>query len=295
MYGSAIAISKMAGLLKDKNTEKEYRQKAALLKKLVQQNLWDTKEHFFKVLPKEEAGILACVKELIGYIPWYFNLPDNTNSMAWKYLTDTTFFKAPYGPATAERDHPRFMYESRRVCMWNGFSWPCATSQTLTALINLLNNYRQAYISKDDFFELLLTYSNSQRIKLKNGKEIPWIDESLNPFTGDWFTRTELFARNAPDKDRGEDYNHSTFNDLIISGLVGIQPQEGAKLIINPLLPEGKWDYFCLDQIEYNSQLLTILYDKNGHKYKRGKGLMVLKNSKKIASSPSLKKLTIQL
>ncbi len=295
MYGNAMAISKMAGITGNKNIEIKYLQKAILLKEKIQQKLWDNKEHFFKVLPKEEAASLVCVKELIGYLPWYFNLPDTNYSTAWKYLTDTTCFKAPFGPTTAERNHSRFMYESRRVCMWNGYSWPFATSQTLTALINVLNNYKQDYLSKNDFFDLLQTYCHSQRIKLKDERVVPWIDESLNPFTGDWFTRTQLYERSAPDKDRGEDYNHSTFNDLIISGLVGVQPQEGNRLVINPLLPVGEWEYFCLDRIEYNGGLLTVLYDKSGEKYHRGKGLIVFKNGKKIASSPSLKKLTITL
>ena len=295
MYGDARAIARMAELTSQKDLEPTYRYKANRLKQLIQQQLWNSNDHFFKVLPKEQAATLVGVRELLGYVPWYFNLPDSSYSTAWTYLMDSTCFRAPYGPATAEQTHRRFLYEHRRVCQWNGYSWPFATSQTLTALSNLLNNYQQAYVTKTDFMHLLTTYSQTQRIQLPGGRVVPWIDESLDPFTGDWFTRRHLIVRNAPDKNRGEHYNHSTFNDLVISGLIGIRPEEGNRLVINPLIPAGQWAYFCLDQVNYKGNLLTVLFDKTGKKYGRGKGLMILKNGRKIASVSSLRKITVML
>ena len=59
-------------------------------------------------------------------------------------------------------------------------------------------------------------------------------------------------------KDRGRDYNHSTFNDLIITGLVGLRPRMDHRLEINPLVPEGSLDYFCLDHVRYHDRDLTI-------------------------------------
>ena len=100
---------------------------------------------------------------------------------------DSTFFLAPYGPTTVERSSPgfRISYEGHE-CQWNGPSWPYATSITLTALANLLNNYFQNYISKDDYFQLLKIYAKSQQLRKETGTIVPWIDENLNPFTGDW-------------------------------------------------------------------------------------------------------------
>lgn len=121
---------------------------------------------------------------------------------------------------------------------------------TLTGLANLLNDQEQNYISKDDFWTLLKIYTKSQHLTLDNGNVIPWIDENLNPFTGDWISRTML--KNHQPKERGRNYNHSSFCDLVISGLVGIRPQSEDVLIVNPLIPEDKWDYFCLDHIMYH-------------------------------------------
>jgi hypothetical protein len=35
------------------------------------------------------------------------------------------------------------------------------------------------------------------------------------------------------------------------------------------------WDYFLLDNIYYKGKKLTVLYDKTGEKYARGKGLQI--------------------
>ncbi len=97
------------------------------------------------------------------------------------------------------------------------------------------------------------------------------------------------------DKERSRYYNHSTFNDLIISGLVGVRPRADNVVEVNPLLPENKWDWFCLDNVLYHGKILTIIWDEDGMKYKKGKGLSVWVNGKKIASSATLGKVTGKL
>ena len=94
--------------------------------------------------------------------------------------------------------------------------------------------------------------------------------------------------------ERGKDYNHSTFCDLVITGLIGLRPQPDNSIIVNPLLPDNRWDYFCLDNILYHGKIVTIFYDKTGKKYKRGKGLYVLVNGKIVAKSDTIEKLKIK-
>ena len=64
------------------------------------------------------------------------------------------------------------------------------------------------------------------------------------------------------DQERSRYYNHSTFNDLMITGLIGLRPRMDNTVEVNPLIPEGKWDYFCLDNVLYHGRNLTILWDK---------------------------------
>ena len=105
----------------------------------------------------------------------------------------------------------------------------------------------------------------------------PYVGEYLDEVTGYWLKG---------DQERSRYYNHSTFNDLVISGLVGLKPRPDHVLEVSPLIPQDKWDWFCLDNIPYKGKTVTIVWDKTGDKYKRGKGFHILKRRiVKIASS----------
>jgi hypothetical protein len=292
MYGDAMAIANMARLLGQDEFYHRYRDKAVRLKELVQQQLWNGKAEFFETRARE-SGRLAGVRELAGYTPWYFNLPDADKSVAWKQLLDHDGFSAPFGLTTAEQRNPQFAlsYEGHE-CQWNGPSWPFATSVTLTAMANLLDNYRQKQVTKQDYFSLLKTYAQSQRIQLEDGRKAPWIDEDLDPRTGVWLARALLKRRGSEILERGKDYNHSTYCDLIITGLVGIRPAADHLLVVNPLAPSS-WDYFCLDQVRYHDHWLTILWDKTGQRYHRGKGLRVLVDGTEKGSRDSLSRMSV--
>jgi len=302
MYAEASAISEIAKLTGQTQLSLNYRHKAVRLKSLLLQTLWDAKAQFFKVIPRNGTMQLCSARELHGYTPWYFNIPDNSYAVAWKFLMDSTYFYAPYGPTTAEQDHPDFQISYKdHECQWNGPSWPFSTAITLTAMANVLNHDQQSYINKADYYKLLSTYAKSQRRTLENGKQVPWIDENLNPYTGDWIARTRLknwpngaWPANNGGKERGKDYNHSTFCDLIITGLVGLRPSAGNRVTVNPLVP-STWQYFCLDNISYHGRQLTILYDKTGQRYRKGIGFMLFENGKKVASSKSLTQLSYQM
>ncbi len=294
MYGDANAISKIAELAGEDAIARAYTEKARKLKSLVQENLWDDKAKFFKTLPCDSDQLVQ-VRELHGYTPWYFNLPDQGYEDAWKQLMDPFGFYAPYGPTTAEQRHPEFMKRTTKGCQWDGPSWPFATSVTLTALANLLNNYDQDVVDKSDYFETLRIYTLSQRLERRNGEIVPWIDENLQPYTGEWIMRTINrmwnWSRNA--YERGKDYNHSTYCDLIISGLVGVRPSDDGTVTVNPLLPDGCWEYFCLDRIPCRGKVLTVLWDRAGKQYGCGPGLHVFLNGNEVAHSKQLERLTI--
>lgn len=299
MYGDAKAIAAISRLAGKSEQAALFEDKAARIKELVQEKLWDEEAGFFKILPDEEQD-LKDVRELYGYTPWYFHLPDPGYEAGWSQLMDPKGFYAPFGPTFAEQRHRdfRISYEGHE-CQWNGPSWPLATCSVLTALANLLNDYQQDVIDKSDYFETLRIYTKCHRLRREDGRIVPWIDENLNPYTGDWIARTRLkswkkgtWFVGKGGKERGKDYNHSTYNDLIITGLIGLRPQPNNAVIVNPLLPEGTWDYFCLDNVLYHGRILAIVWDKTGKKYGRGAGLKVFADGKEIASAPGLSKVT---
>jgi hypothetical protein len=245
----------------------------------MQQKLWNVSDSFFEV--RKEKDSLANVREEVGFIPWYFNLPDRGYENAWKYISDTKTFCAPFGITTADRSHPQFRMHGCCNCEWDGAVWPFATSQTLTAMANLLNNYEQNVVNGTDYFRLLQTYVESQYYRGR-----PYVGEYLDEKTGYWLKG---------DQERSRYYNHSTFNDLIITGLVGLRPREDEKIEVNPLIPADKWDWFCLDNILYHGKIITIVWDKTGLKYKKGKGFSIWANGNKLNGSPELKKLEAKL
>ena len=170
--------------------------------------------------------------------------------------------------------------------MWCGASWPFSTAQTLTALANVLNNYSQGVVGKKEYFDMLTAYTRSHRLKLGDGRVVPWLDESINPDTGRWITVGAI------PKTRGRDYNHSTYCDLVISGLVGLRPRADDLVEVNPFVPEGGLDYFCLENVSYHGRSLTILWDKTGKRYRRGAGLHVLADGREIAHGEMLARVT---
>jgi hypothetical protein len=279
MYANAVAISKVAEMAGISAIAREYAQKAARLKSLIYELMWDKYANFFKV--RRPDGTLADVREEIGFIPWYFDLPEPGYEQAWQQLVDAQGFKAPIGITTAERRHPQFRSHGVGTCEWDGAVWPYATSQTLVGLANILRNYRQQYVSKADYFDALLTYARSHQYRGK-----PYIGEYLDERNGKWLT---------PDSDRSRYYNHSTFCDLVIGGLVGLVPREDSTVLVDPLIPADTWDWFCLDNVRYHGRALTILWDRSGQKYRKGKGLHVLADGTEIARSDELTRVTGKL
>jgi len=294
MYGDAVAISKIATINGDEALSSQYTKKAGDLRALVEHRLWNPKDEFYETVPRNSGASWVGVRELIGYVPWYFDLPQPDRVVAWQQLTAADGFAGKFGPTTAERRSPRYRFYNPHECLWNGPSWPFATTQTLVALANLLNGPPQTIIGPKEYREVLAAYVSSQHIRLANGEMIPWIDEDLDPDTGQWIARTILEERKQPPANRGRYYNHSGFADLIITGLLGLRPAPGNTLTIHPLV-SGQWQWFALDGLPYHGHLLTVFYDKTGSRYHRGAGLRVLCDGVEVASEQTLAPLTVHL
>ena len=295
MYGNARAIAAIAALAGRDAVARDFHAKADRLQDLVQRRLWNSGAAFFETL--DESGRFAPVRENIGYTPWYFDLPADRPEFAeaWKQLMDPAGFYAAFGPTTAERRSPKFDVASLGDdCSWDGPGWPFATTITLRALANLLHRYHQTAIGRRDYFETFRIYARSQHLKRPDGSVVPFIDEDLNPLTGEWLARARKIAKKTF-YGRGDHYNHSGFCDLVITGLAGLRPRADRIVELDPMLPPDIWNWFCLDRVPYHGRILTILWDRQGTKFGRGKGLRLFANGKEIGHSPALGKLTARL
>lgn len=284
MYGNAIALVNMAKLLGNDSIQRIYQAKADFLRKAVTDSLWDKKASFYKV-KLEKEGVLCDAREALGYIPWYFNLPaDKANFVAqWDQLLDTLGFKAKWGITTAERRHPLFRtHGSGHGCEWDGAVWPFATSQTLKGLANVLTNYKHhGKMNKTVFYDELHKFAWSHQM---NGKL--YLGEYQDEKTGEWLKG---------DNPRSKFYNHSSFADLVINNLVGLQTREDNLLVIKPLIPNGKWGWFCLSNVLYHGKNLTIQWDKTGKHYGKGKGFRVFADGKELMVSTKLKDISVKM
>ena len=134
---------------------------------------------------------------------------------------------------------------------------------------------------KGNWFELLKTYTVSQ---YKNG--YPWLAENIHPLTGEWIV----------DYDRSIHYNHSSYTDIVITGLAGIRPDDNDDvLVVNPLFEKGDLKYFMLENVRYRGHDITVIYDENGSRYGHGTGLMVYVDGELSASSKNITKLNVNL
>lgn len=272
MYGNARALAAINDMAGNTDKAKSYNKEADEMKQLIENKLWNTEHSFFETM---RGDTLADVREAIGYIPWYFNLPEAGKfDKAWEQINDEQGFSAPYGLTTAERRHPQFRSHGVGRCEWDGAIWPFASSQTLTAMANYINTYPSPIVTAETFFKQMKLYVESQHHRGR-----PYIGEYLDEKNGAWLMG---------DRERSRYYNHSTFNDLMITGIAGLRPQEDGSIVINPLIPDNTWDYFCLDNISYHGDILTIIYDKDGQQYHQGQGLILLVNGKQVARRDGL-------
>jgi F5/8 type C domain/Trehalase len=281
-YANALAISKIAALKGDNITSQTYLKKALDLKNLIQQYLWNEQmEHFVDRYKVNNQYVkywdFIRGRELAGFAPWYFNLPDDNPKYhtAWKHLTDTSQLLGAYGFRTNEPSYPYYFhqflwYEGKRGSQWNGPEWPYQTSQAITGMANFLQNYKQKTIQNSDYLRSLRLFTRQHFLPDGTINLVENYDPNLGgPIVFYYWSNH---------------YLHSSYNNLIISGLCGIQPSEGNTLQIHPLI-DTSIQYFCLSKLNYHGHDLTVVYDSDGTKYKLGKGLIVFVDAKKVETS----------
>jgi hypothetical protein len=273
MYGNARAIAKIALLKKDFTTAQEYQEHANNLRFNVMSNLWnDSLKHFtdrFKVNNKYVHNWdFIRGRELAGMIPWYFNLPDDEAkyNAAWDHVLDTGQLLGKYGLRTNEPSYEYYFrqyvyFNGARGSQWNGPSWPYQSSQVLTAMTNLLNDYKQSRITNADYLGMLRQYAAQHYLS----DSVINLVENYDPDQGGPIVNYYW----------SNHYNHSTFNNLIITGLCGIRPSLSDTLTINPLI-DSTISYFALSNLNYHGHRITVIYDRDGTKYNLGQGVSVL-------------------
>lgn len=287
-----------------------YRKQSLDLRNALEQ-LWDSEKQFYIPIPQWNEHSPAFrderrrARELFGYLPWAFHCAPEGRGNAFDSLLQPDGFAGRYGLTTVERSSSGFglFYTGAELnawlaargepaagelgheCLWNGPSWPFATTFALTALANALALEGNAgQVTPRDYLALLHQYAAAHHRITENGRNISWIDENLNPDTGDWISRTRLknwggqvFPAEMGGYERGKDYNHSAFCDLVLEGLFGIRPGQDSIAII-PLFP-ADWEYAVLEDVPVHGHSISVHYD-------RGSGYTVESNGVRVFHFP---------
>jgi len=304
-YANALAIAEIASKAGKPDIAADYTRRAEAIRSAVLTQLWNpTLQHFTDRYQRSTryvtAGDFVRGRELVGYVPWLYELPprDSPSSeeyaKAWQHVLSATELVGPFGLRTVELSYPRYLVQYRYdrpsghpECQWNGPSWPFQTSQTLTGLANLLNDYSQTVITRADYIRLLRQYTHQHFLSPGH----PDLQEDYNPETGAPIVGLA----------RSHHYNHSTYIDLVLSGLVGIRPRADNVLEVNPLLPtESQPDtqqihYFAVRDVVYHGHQVSVLYDQDGKRYGLGRGLSVFVDGERAAGPSPLGRMEVNL
>ena len=126
------------------------------------------------------------------------------------------------------------------------------------------------------------------------GRMPPHIDEDLHPDDGYWITRRKLHgippwkgtgglgSPRDPLRNRGDHYFHSTYIDLVLSGVVGLRAAR-EYVEFRPLTTLEHW---AVSGVKVHDHQFDALWDVSGLKYGLEAGLVVWVDGKVAISCP---------
>ncbi|MBW6527084.1 discoidin domain-containing protein [Sphingomonas sp. RHCKR7] len=293
MFANARALSRLYALAGDRGASADFAARAATIKALVQRDLWSRAlGHFIDRYKVENQYVRYWApirgRELVGYVPWTFDLPDDDArfAAAWRHVLSRDELGGAAGPRTVEPSYPHYMrqyrYEgSAPECQWNGPSWPFQTTQLLLGMANVLDHYDQRDVSRSAYLRLLRQYAGLHY----QGDRLD-LEEDYHPDTG----------RPIVGLARSHHYFHSGFVDLVLGGLVGIRPQADDTVAVNPLLPAvgdpQALAWFRVQDVPYHGHRLDVTWDADGRHYGE-RGLTVELDGRRLAHRATLGRLTV--
>ncbi len=255
LYGNTTALAETWRFLGDETRAVEFEQLAGKVRAACLAMLWDPKDRFCYAV-REHDGAVARVREVVGFYPFMSRLlpnqPEYVGTLA--YLVDSAEFWTAYPPATVTQKCPAYTPHvatwpaaggKTHGCMWNGPAWPHATSVILDVMAVALREYSQPYVKPEHFWHMLDRYTHLQ---YENGDlSRPMVTEYYDGQSG------------SPDPTGCPDYFHSTYCDLVIRHVVGLQPANSDRVVIDPI--PGPLKRFSFRGLRYRGHELDIVYN----------------------------------
>ena len=241
--------------------------------------------------------------------PWYFNAvpPEQATryGASWDTAWDSAGLGGAHGLRTAEARNPAYSCHPKSCCYWGGPVWPFESCKAITGAANVLQSATLAAaapsVTRSRVWKLLTDYTamHGPAWTITNFSTGARANYSLLNASGyflsglgvDWIAEAGC-AEDATWTDNpsgGFWYEHSTYMDLIIQLVAGLQPFAAADaphVLVQPLQPgDDALAWWCLDGVLVNGHILTIFWDADGSRYGRGAGLRVLVDGAEAASA----------
>ena len=153
-----------------------------------------------------------------------------------------------------------------------------------------------AHLQPAQFHELLSGYA---RMHVRGAAEgvaagEAFVGESFHGDDGYWLTRRLMHQRRHGDRNRGDHYFHSSFADLVLSGLVGLDvTADGSALVVHPLFAPGAVSYFRATRVRIWCREIEVVWDEHGRRYGGARGLSVWVDAELRAQSATLAPLVL--
>eukprot|EP00937_MAST-01D_sp_MAST-1D-sp2_P007048 g7048.t1 len=255
-----------------------------------------------------EAGAGAGAAALAPLLPRAWAQRRSAGNM-WAQLFDSQGLAGSYGLRTVERRSSCYNYSYEHGDCWNGPSWPYETARVLTGAANALNLHSAGAgagtgagagaLNSSSYWSLLAAYARQHtRSRAVNDTAATpgagHVFENLHADEDYWNNRARMYSGGSPQRNQGDDYFHSSFADIVISGLLGLRPQPGRRVVINPLVPPGT-AHFALDHVRYKNRMLALFFDADGSRYGRGAGLTLLVDGRVAAHSDTVQRLEAEV
>ncbi len=252
-----------------------YKEMANTLAAQINEKTWDEKTKFYYDL-HHETDEKAMVKNIVGIYPYWADIADDDRLEGLEKLFDPAYFNTGSVFSTVAKDCPAYaahggwmgVMKGRDSCMWDGPSWPYTNGIALEAVGRQSKIHGHCYDGQ--FGEFLRKYAYQH---YRNGNfEEPYLVEQYHAETGE----------NLSDE---PDYNHSYFNDLIVSYVAGVEIRENS-VVIDPL--DIGLSHFSLKNLQIRGKIFEIAYAKDD-------AFTVTVDGTVVSSATGLKKVEIPL
>ena len=171
---------------------------------------------------------------------------------------------------------------TKTCCWWSGQSWPYATSQTLKAMANLLQDYDQDVVTQGRLPEAAADLRARRTARTAS---------RTSPRRA---TRTPARGRGTTATTTASTTSTRGFNDLVITGLVGLRPRDDDTLEVEAARPGGV-GLLRPGRRAVPGRLVGVVWDRTARATAAGKGLHAARGRQGVAASDKLGPLTAKL